>query len=211
MVPANNTTMERELPAWIGGGSSCETVRIPRPPGLLTEETLPAYKKAALDLAGSFAASDVSVLVYGCTAAGFIMGPRADEALAGELARLSGKRVVTTASSMVKVLKQARARAIALVTPYAEEVNRRLGAFLASSGIEVRRLASLGAADTQALGRITSSQVAALAHDTMAEDCDALFIACSQLPTYDIVPGLQQRFGRPVWSSIQATALAVRH
>jgi len=40
----------------------------------------------------------------------------------------------------------------------------------------------------------------------MDKDCDALFIACSQLPTYDILDSLQAEFGRPVWSSIKATA-----
>jgi len=44
----------------------------------------------------------------------------------------------------------------------------------------------------------------------MTEDCDALFIACSQLPTYEIVAQLERDFARPVWSSIQATARAVR-
>ena len=41
MVPANNTTMEGEIVAWLGGGS-CQTLRIPRGPGLLTEDTAPA-------------------------------------------------------------------------------------------------------------------------------------------------------------------------
>ena len=37
MVPANNTTMEVELPAWLPAGSSVTTVKIPRGPGLLTQ------------------------------------------------------------------------------------------------------------------------------------------------------------------------------
>ena len=56
------------------------------------------------------------------------------------------------------------------------------------------------------LGSIASPEVARLARETMRDDCDALFIACSQLPTRDIVAPLQRDFGRPVWSSIQATA-----
>ena len=211
MVPANNTTMERELLAWVGQPSTCHTLKIPRDEGLLTESTVPAYVARAKDLAQAFATPETDVVVYGCTAAGFLMGPEADVRLADELALITGKRVVTTASSMVRVLRDAPARNVAVVTPYPDEVNRRLTAFLARSGIGVARLASLGAADTQALGRITSAQVSALARETMADDCDALFIACSQLPTHDIVPELQRHFGRPVWSSIQATAFAVVH
>ena len=44
MVPANNTTMEIELAAWLPAGSAVTTVKIPRGPGLLTKDTLPAYR-----------------------------------------------------------------------------------------------------------------------------------------------------------------------
>ena len=40
----------------------------------------------------------------------------------------------------------------------------------------------------------------------MTPDADALFIACSQLPTRDILDDLERDFGKPVWSSIKATA-----
>ena len=36
MVPANNTTMQVELPKWLPEGSQVTTVKIPRGPGMLT-------------------------------------------------------------------------------------------------------------------------------------------------------------------------------
>ena len=51
MVPANNTTMERELAAWLPPGSTVTTVKIPRGEGLLTKETIPAYRDRAIALA----------------------------------------------------------------------------------------------------------------------------------------------------------------
>src|SRR3954469_18824801 len=98
MVPQNNTTMERELGSWLGAGTRCSTLRIPRPPGMLTEATVPAYVSRARKLALSYADADLDVVVYGCTAAGFIMGPQADAQLAADLERLTSRRVVTTAS-----------------------------------------------------------------------------------------------------------------
>jgi arylmalonate decarboxylase len=56
------------------------------------------------------------------------------------------------------------------------------------------------------LGQITSKQVADMARQVMRDECEAMFIACSQLPTQDILTTLSQEFGRPVSSSIQATA-----
>ncbi len=206
MIPMNNTTMERELLAWLPAGSSCTTLRIPRGKSLLTRETMPAYKAEALSLAAQFAGQDLDVVAYGCTAAGFISGPVGDAQLAGELAEITGKPVVTTAQSMVLALQDSKAKNIALVTPYMDMVNEQLKAFLTDGGIRVKRFNSLYAADIDELGRIQSDAVARLARETMGADCDALFIACSQLPTYEILDGLRSEFGRPVWSSIQATA-----
>ena len=61
MVPINNTTMEGELLGWLPEGSTVRTLRIPRGKGLLTEETLPAYKEAAVELAQKFNESPVDV------------------------------------------------------------------------------------------------------------------------------------------------------
>lgn len=205
MVPSNNTTFEREILLWLPEGSTRTTLRIPRGKDPLTPENLPAYKAQALSLAAQFADPDIDVVVYGCTAAGFISGPVGDAQLAAELAEITGKPVVTTARSMVLALQESSARDIALVTPYLDAANAQLKAFLADSGIRVKRFNSLYAANVEELGRIQSDAVARLARKTMGDDCDALFIACTQLPTYEILDELRQEFGRPVLSSIWAT------
>jgi maleate cis-trans isomerase len=65
---------------------------------------------------------------------------------------------------------------------------------------------SFGAANVEALGAIGADAVAGMARETVDGACDALFIACSQLPTRAIVGPLESELGRPVWSSIKATA-----
>jgi maleate cis-trans isomerase len=176
---------------------------------LLTTQTLPAYRAQALELANRFPEVEIDIVAYGCTAAGFISGPAGDAQLAADLAAVTGKPVVTTAQSMVQVLGAGAANDVALVTPYVDHVNEQLTAFLAEGGIRVRSLASLRAADVQALGRNRSDEVAALARATMSEDCGGLFIACSQLPTFDILDALVAEYApRPVSSSICATAQA---
>lgn len=206
MVPINNTTMGREMLAWLPAGSICTTLRIPRGKGLLTTDTLPAYKAQALALAAQFAAPGIDVVAYGCTAAGFISGPPGDAQLARELGEITGKPVVTTARSMVLALQESKARNIALVTPYLDAVNTQLKAFLADGGITVRRFSSFYAATVDELGAIASNAVAELARKTVSDDCDALFIACAQLPTFEILDALRSEFRRPVLSSNWATA-----
>ena len=205
MVPSNNTTFEREVLAWLPPGSSCTTLRIPRGKGLLTPATLPAYKGQALSLAAQFSDSDIDVVAYGCTAAGFMDGPAGDAQLARDLAAITGKPVVTTARSMVLALQEAKARDIALVTPYLDAVNEQLKAFLADGGIRVKRFNSFYAANVDELGRIRSDAVARFARQTMSDECDTLFIACAQLPTVDILDDLRNEYKRPVLSANWAT------
>lgn len=210
MVPINNTTMATELVGWLPAGTDCQTLKIPRGQGLLTRETIPAYKAQALALAQSLVGQPIQALAYGCTAASFLSGAQGDAALCAELIQLIGKPVVTTASAMVKALQAQGAQRIGLVTPYHDEVNDQLKRFLADGGIEVVAFDSLRAPNVDALGRITSAEVAQMARQVMTDDCDAMFIACSQLPTFDILQGLSTEFGRPVLSSIQATAQQLR-
>ena len=51
MVPINNTTMARELCAWLPEVGTCTTLKIPRGKGLLTAQTIPAYQQGAYELA----------------------------------------------------------------------------------------------------------------------------------------------------------------
>lgn len=206
MVPANNTTMESELLAWLPKGSTCRTLRIPRGAGLLGPAEIPAYVARALELAKSYNPDQTDLVAYGCTAAGFIGGPARDAAIQRELAAITGRPVVTTANAMIEVLRHIGACRVAVVTPYLDPVNERLRAYLEQSGIAVTRLASFMAATTDELAAITPQQITALARETMTPDSDAMFIACSQLPTLGILDGLAREFGKPVWSSIKATA-----
>ena len=207
MVPANNTTMEIELAAWLPAGSTVTTVKIPRGQGLLTKETLPAYRDSAIALARTHFASGIfDLIAYGCTAAGFLFGPAGDAELSAMLTEATGLPVVTTARAMVSALQHDKAKRIAVVTPYHDAVNEQLAAFLADGDIAIVRMDTFRAPDVTALGRITAEQVRDLARATMDPDCDALFIGCSQLPTHAILDGLQAEFARPAWSSIKATA-----
>jgi maleate cis-trans isomerase len=207
MVPANNTTMQVELPAWLPAGSTVTTVKIPRGQGLLTADQIPAYRDAAIALARQhFANGAFDLIAYGCTAAGFLSGPAGDAELSDMLTQATGLPVVTVSRAMVRALQHEKARRVAVVTPYQDAVNLQLEAFLNDGGIEIMRLDTFRAADVVTLGRITAIEVRDLARKTMGPDCDALFIGCSQLPTHAILSGLASEFGRPAWSSISATA-----
>jgi maleate cis-trans isomerase len=206
VVPENNTTMHQELLHWLPRGSSCEIVRVPRGKGLLTTESLPAYKNATIEVCEQSVNKAFDIVAYGCTAAGFILGPEGDREMAQRISDVTGKPVVTTAHSMVKALQEISAKNISLLTPYQDHVNNQLKLFLESGDIRVQHFDSFYAQDVIALGKITAEQVQEKAKTLFSDDVDALFIACSQLPTQEVLNPLSSLLGKPVLSSIQVTA-----
>ena len=207
LVPENNTTMEPELLAWLPEGSSCRRLGIPRGKAMLSLETLPEYLAAAVKLAQKFRDEEIDLVVYGCTAAGFLGGPSRDAEVASELAKITRKRVVTTAGAMNAALQEIGARRIALITPYLDAVNDQLKTFL-DPEIAIEVLSSFRAETVDELAAITPEQISKRAREIVKDQpgVDAIFIACSQLPTRAIIPELERDLGVPVWSSIRATA-----
>ena len=110
---------------------------------------------------------------------------------------------------MVEALRYSDVRSTAVVTPYLPSVNDGLTRYVKAGGIEVETLASFLCETTDALGAVTEQQVLEKALATVTPRSRALFIACSQLPTLNIIVPLRERLGIPVWSSIRATAWAV--
>jgi maleate cis-trans isomerase len=210
MVPANNTTMEGELLAWLPPGSTCQTLRIARGAAMLDATTLPAYRATALELARAFRPEALDLIVYGCTAAGFVAGPEADTELGAAIAAITGRPTFTSAQAMVHTLTRHGVRRVALVTPYLDAVNERLSAFLAAYGIVVSSLSSFQTRNVTELGAITAAQVTERTRAALQADSDAVFIACSQLPTLETLRTLSLEAAKPLFSSIQVCASFAR-
>lgn len=208
-VPANNTTMEPELRALCPDLAPVAVARVALPAGPLTTAELPAYTERTFAAIAPFLAERPDVVIHGCTAASFLLGRPESERIVEALRTRSGATVVSTGSAMLDVLAAEGVRLAAVVTPYLDDVNEGLRNYLASAGIAVEGLNSFACETLEDLGRITEGEVIDLALATVTPTSQALFIACSQLPTLGVVRTLRERLGIPVWSSVSATAWQV--
>jgi maleate cis-trans isomerase len=208
VVPENNTTMEPEISALCPTLAPIPVARVKRPARTLVQEDLPAYAEATLDAIAPFADRQFDLVIYGCTAAGFLGGPDGNARMVDKLCQRTGASVVSTAGAMIDTLKSAGVSETAVVTPYLQPVNDGLLRYLESSGIAVETLNSFFCKTTAELGQITQAQVLDLALKTVTPRSRSLFVACSQLPTINVVAQMRAQLGFPVWSSIQATAWA---
>jgi maleate cis-trans isomerase len=209
IVPANNTTMEPEIKALCPELTHVMVARVELPPGKLSADSMAGYGQATIAAAAPFVSERPDIVVHGCTAGGFIAGPEGNARVVGELGRVTGAPVVSTADAMVESLRHDGVRVTTVVTPYLPSVNEGLTRYVEAGGIEVDKLSRLMCETTEALCAVTEPQVLEKALATVTPQSRALFIACSQLPTLNIIVPLRERLGIPVWSSIRATAWAV--
>jgi len=208
VVPENNTTMEPEMNALCPKFAPFLVARVKRPARTLTRDDLPAYRVSTLEAVDPFLGEKPDLVVYGCTAAGFLGGRAGNASMVEALRERTGAAVVSTAEAMEQVLRHEDVAETAVVTPYLTPVNDGLREVLDEAGFSVETLDSFYCETTAALGRITEDEVRDKALATVTPRSRALFIACSQLPTLNVVPELRARLGIPVWSSISATAWA---
>ena len=151
---------------------------------MLTPADLPAYLAHTVELARTFATAGTDLIAYGCTAAGFMAGPQRDAEVAAEISGLTGKPVVTTASAMTAALEQLGARRVTVVTPYLDTVNERLTGLHRGVGHSRREPRELSAPRPSTRSPPSRPvQIVDLARAAMSPRSDAMFIACSQLPT----------------------------
>ena len=213
VLPENNTTIEPEISALCPALAPLAVARVKRPPRTLLLEDLPAYAEATLAAITPFTNDQFEdkpwdLVIYGCTAAGFLGGPESNAAMVERLRERTGATVISTAGAMVDALQADGVTETAVVTPYLQPVNDGLRRYLEASGIRIETLNSFFCKTTAELGAITENDVVALARRTVTPSSKGLFVACSQLPTLHAIPQLRRDLWFPVWSSIQATAWA---
>ena len=99
--------MAPEISALCPALAPIPVARVKRPARTLLLEDLPAYAEATLDAIESFAAEQFDLVIYGCTAAGFLGGPSGNARMVDRLRERTRATVVSTAGAMVEALRGA--------------------------------------------------------------------------------------------------------
>ena len=146
------------------------------------------------------------VMAYACTSGSFVAGRAGERALVASMLDAGAAAAVTTSGALVEALTALGVTSLAVATPYDAAVTARLHDFLEESGVRVTGSAHLGLS-----GRIWTvpyAVTAALVRDVAAAGCEAVFVSCTNLPTYDLVVALEAELGIPVITANQVTMWA---
>lgn len=200
--------LDRELWRWVPDHVTLHLTRLPYLPDPVTVELAAALgdphgvRRATKDLL----APGPRAVAYSCSSGSFVDGASGERELVRAMLTAGAPAAVTTSGAMVEELAAVGARRVAVLTPYVDNVTARLSAFLGEHGITVTTSTGLGM-----LGQIWTlryPEVVATARALDLVGADALFISCTNVPTYDVLAPLQDELGIPVLSANQVTMRA---
>ncbi len=197
--------LDRELWRWLPDDVSLHITRMPFAPLPATLEMAVHISDPALVAKGydDVRAVSPSVMAYGCTSGSFIGGLDGQRALVSAMVGAGAPAAVTTSGALLEALAHLEVRRVATATPYVAELTVGLTAYLAEAGVEVVAAAGLGL--TSHIWTVPYDVTAGLVRDTDTGDAQAVFISCTNLPTYDVIAGLERELGKPVLTANQVT------
>ncbi|MFB8772998.1 maleate cis-trans isomerase family protein [Streptomyces broussonetiae] len=202
--------LDRELWRWVPDDVSLHVTRTPYVPvevsldlaRLVSEhETLGEAVRTLITVAPE-------VVAYACTSGSFVGGLAGERAMCEAMVRAGTVPAVTTSGALLEALRELGVRRIALVTPYTMSVTRSLEAYVAQAGVTVAGCAYMGL--TRHIWKVPYRDVADMARRAVRRPgtAQALFISCTNLPTYDVIPQLEAELRIPVISANQVTMWA---
>ncbi|MDE2993395.1 MAG: aspartate/glutamate racemase family protein, partial [Chloroflexota bacterium] len=147
----------------------------------------------------------VDVIAFACTSGSFFEGDAGERALGERLRGGSNVPTVTTAGAVAAALHAVGARRISMATPYDPHLNELEVQFLTAHGFEIVSDACMDIQEAFDIGVVPTAEVQRYALEHFDPRADALFLSCTNLPTFPVIAALEQETGVPVVTSNQAT------
>jgi maleate isomerase len=203
--------LDRELWRWVPDDITLHITRMPYAPMPANLEMAVHISDPALVADGFDDVRAISPLVmaYACTSGSFIGGLAGEAALVSAMLGAGAPAAVTTSGALLQALRHLNLSRIATVTPYVAEITVGLTAFLAEAGVDVIAAAGLGLISD--IWTVPYDVTVGLVRDTVTADAQAVFISCTNLPTYDVIASLERELGKPVLTANQVTMWSACH
>jgi maleate isomerase len=205
VVAPFDLALDRELWRWVPDDVSLHITRIPYAPLAVTTEMAVHISDPELVARGVTDINAVSPLVaaYACTSGSFVGGLAGEAALVAAMLGAGAPAAVTTSGALLAALRHLDLTRIAIVTPYTADLTAGLSVFLAEAGVQAVAASGLGL--TSDIWTVPYDVTAGLVRDTDTDDAQAVFISCTNLPTYDVIAPLEAELGKPVLTANQVT------
>lgn len=197
--------LDRELWRWTPDDVSLYLTRLPFVPVPVTVEMATALcdNDIVRRVTRDVLTPEPLGAVFACASGSFVRGAIGERLLSASMLSAGAPVATTTSGALVESLRLLGARRIAVVTPYIDAVTERLIGFLNEYGIEV--VSSIGLGLLSHIWKVGYSEIVSAVGTVDRLDAEAVFISCTNVPTYDIIAPLERGLGKPVLTANQVT------
>lgn len=143
----------------------------------------------------------IDAIAFSCTSGTVAVGP--EHVAAAIAAGRPGTPFTTPITAAVKALIGAGCRRIAVLTPYLDEVNEPIRAFLEAHGLEVAAFGSFHLHTEPQIAGVPPQAILDAARAMDGAGTDALFVSCTGMRGHTVLDVLEQATGKLALSSNQ--------
>jgi len=210
LIPSPNAVMEVDFYRSLPHDTTLHTARMYMPDmstaseeQMLDQFTLPAARMVRTVLP--------HIVVFGSTSASLLRGKDYDREICERVGELTGAEPVSVVESVTQALLDARATRVVVVTPYTDDVNRRIKTGLESDGIAVSAMYGMGLAAADA-ATVTPESIYSFVQSRVGTRVqgDVLFIASTDYHAMSALSLLKIAYDVPIVTTNLAALQAVK-
>lgn len=200
--------LERELWRWTPLEVSLHLARTPFEPVPVSLEMaeLVSERRHVQSATRDVLGVEPEVVAYLCTSGSFIHGLRYEAELRRAILDAGAPKAVTTSGALAEAVRALGLERVSVITPYDADLTDRLVDFLGELDVMVPQCHYLGLGG--GIWRVNYRTVVELILAADTPDSEAVFVSCTNLPTYDIIEPLERQLGKPVLTANQLTVWA---
>lgn len=211
LTPSSNTVVEPVATAMasdIGPDVSAHFARVAVTRIDLGEAAVRQFAAAELlraaDLLGH---ARVDAIAWNGTSAGWL-GLDADREACAAIERRTGVPAVTSTLALVQLLERDGAARIAIVSPYTDDVQRRVADTFTTAGFDVVAERHLGLAENFSFSEVPQETIRAMIEEVSQAAPDAIVPFCTNLNAAPLVGELEAKLGISIYDSTAAAVWA---
>tara|TARA_B100001057_G_scaffold473866_1_gene538804 strand:- start:481 stop:1212 length:732 start_codon:yes stop_codon:yes gene_type:complete len=198
VVLETDETIEQEMRDIITEKVSIYHTRIPCDK-TVTEQNLKKMEEQLPSSIGLLPKIPFDIIGYACTSGATVIG---SEKISKIIKSSTNCKSVTDPIKAVKTaLTKLECNKIGFVSPYEEKVTEKMRFHLETEGFQIKNVLTFNESDDTLVARISEKDTLNAACEVFTEECEAIFISCTNLKTFKIIDEIEERLSIPVISS----------
>jgi maleate isomerase len=199
LLPSSNTTQEPEFAEVLPGDVSLHCARLTLR-NIDPESTIKIVEELEAE-AQKLKDAAVDAVVLSATAPSTRLGKGYDKKICARIEQACGKPATTAATAMLEAFTLLNIKKIVLAAPWGEGTNQTVAAFIEASGVQVLQQRAMGIVSNIEVGHLSAQTAYDLGRQADHPEADAIFLACGNWMTLEVIDALEKDTGKPVLST----------